>query len=81
MEDASQYIVWEGAGWYALSTNPKGNRLLQVGADSGHNGHRAASDKARQGGYSSPQWYGTPPVSVTLLTLEQFRELVIARRL
>lgn len=77
----SEYIVWEGAGWYANRSNPKGDRAVLVGRGNNSDGHRAAIDKARQYAAGSPKWHDKPPAGVKALSLEQFRELVIARKL
>ncbi len=44
-------------------------------------GHSTAIDKASRSGYGSPKWHDAPPSGATKLSLNQYRELVIARKL
>lgn len=76
-----EYMIWEGPGWYCRSLKATGNRYFLVGLVDSTPGHRQAVDKARAYGYENPQWYNEPRVGTEVLSLEDFRERVIARTL
>jgi hypothetical protein len=77
----SKYIIWEGPGWYAGRSDSKGSRLFRMGTDDSSSGHRTAIDKAHKSGYGSPKWYDAPPSGANKLSLDQYKDLVIERKL